>query len=113
MTLYADAQKASVTVLAAILDRAATYERTTGRELPTLVWTIGYTGLGADIDLCTSGVRDDNQHEAYDWWVEAIAAEPVADCVQADGRRFLSAALHTNGIVVVVRTLLPATEVQP
>lgn len=120
MKLYADAQKACIKVLAEIFRRADAYERKTGRELPTLVWTIGYDGMGAEIDQHTSGVRTgDNdlfatctQHEAFDWWVEVLKAERVADRIESDGRRFLSARLRTDGIAVVLRTLLPAAEAQ-
>lgn len=120
MKLYGEAQKACVKALAEIFDRAAVYESKTSRELPTLVWTIGYDGMGAEIDQHTSGVRTgDNdlfatctQHEAFEWWVEVLKAERVVDRVESDGRRFLSARLRTDGIAVVLRTLLPATEDQ-
>lgn len=114
MRLYADAQKACVKVLADIFRRADAYESKTGRELPTHVWTIGYDGMGAVIDQHTSNglFATCTQQEAFDWWVEAIAAERVADRVQSDGRRFLSAQLRTDGIVVVLRTHLPAAEGQ-
>lgn len=114
MKLYGDAQQACVKALAEILERAAAFERKIGREVPTLVWTIGYDGMGATIDEFTSGIGTNalfaqvSLRQGFDWWVEILGAERVADRIESDGRRFLSAQLRTNGIVVVLRTHLPA-----
>lgn len=111
---YTTSQKACGVVLTEILDRASAYEWAINRDVPNLVWTIGYDGMSATIDEHTIGVGDGTPfggctlREAFDWWVEILKAERVADRVQSDGRRFLSARLRTNGTVVVLRTYLPA-----
>jgi hypothetical protein len=114
---YTTSQKACAAVLAEILDRAAAYEWATNRDVPNPVWTIGYSGMNATIDEVTLGDSSSTPfvgltlRQAFDWWVEILKAERVADRMQSDGRRFLSAQLRTNGIVVVLRTYLPADEV--
>jgi hypothetical protein len=116
---YATNQRACAKLLAAILDRAAAYERKIGREVPTLVWTIGYDGMSATIDEHTSGIGTDalfaqvSQRQGFDWWVDILNAERVADRIGSDGRRFLSAQLRTNDTVVVLRTHLPASATFP
>jgi hypothetical protein len=117
LSSYTTHQKTCANVLGEILDRAQAYEAMTGRDVPTLVWTVGFDGMSATVDEHSGGVGNLGLYvgctlrEGFDWWVEILRATVVGDRVESDGRRFLSASLRTDDIVVVLRTHLPAAEV--
>lgn len=106
--LNVDQQRACLKALGEIFGRVAAYERSTGHELPALVWTIGFEGMSAEVDdvstVVVFGPRP-SKRDVFDHWVKAIGAEPKTDIPTSDGRRFLSAALRINGTVAVLRTI--------